>query len=278
MGLAFQRHGAGPPLLVLHGIGHRRQAWGAVLDWLEPQRDVILPDLPGHGESPPLVTSGRSVARVLLDEIFGVIDELGLDRPHVAGNSLGGLLALEMAARGRAASVTALSPAGFWTSIGQLRYAIAVNKVMQAAGRLIDPLGPALSRSTVGRALIYALLVTRPSQVSAEQASGDMAGFLAAAGAMDEILAAAVPFTGSIPDGVPVTIAWGARDRLLFPRQALLAKARMPQANVVMLPGCGHVPMTDDPRLVAEVLLRGSETMAPPVLQPQEHGQPRAAG
>lgn len=278
MGLAFQRQGAGPPLLVLHGIGHRRQAWGAVLDWLVPQRDVILPDLPGHGESPPLVTSGRSVARALLDEVVGLIDELGLVRPHVAGNSLGGMVALELAARGRAASVTAFAPAGFWTSIGELRYAIAVNKVMQAAGRLIEPVGPALSRSTVGKALIYALLVTTPSKVSAEQASGDVAGFLAAAPAMDEILAAAVPFTSSIPDEVPVMIAWGARDRLLFPRQALLAKARLPQANVFMLPGCGHLPMTDNPRLVADVLLCGSKATSVPVHQPQEDGQlaPRA--
>jgi pimeloyl-ACP methyl ester carboxylesterase len=280
VGLAFQRHGTGSPLLVLHGIGHRRQAWGAVLDWLVSQRDVILPDLPGHGESPPLVTSGRSVARVLLDEVVGLIDELGLDRPHVAGNSLGGLVALELAASGRAASVTAFSPAGFWTSAGELRYAIAVNKVMQAVGRLIEPLGPALSRSTAGKALIYALLVTRPSKVSAEQASGDMAGYLAAAPAINEILAAAAAasFRSSIPDGVPVTIAWGARDRLLFPRQALLAKVRLPQANVFMLPDCGHLPMMDNPRLVAEVLLHGSKTAAVPVHQPHEDGQlaPRA--
>lgn len=277
MGLAFQRRGVGPPLVVVHGIGHRRQAWGAVLDWLATQRDVILPDLPGHGESPPLVTSGRSVAQALLDEIFGLLDELGLDRPNVAGNSLGGLIALEMAARGRAASVTALAPAGFWTSTGQLRYAIAVNKVMRKAGRLIEPLGPALSRSTAGRALLYSLLVTRPSRMTAEQASGDIAGFLAATDAMDEILGAAAPFTGSIPDGVPVTIAWGTRDRLLFPRQALLAKARLPQANVIMLPRCGHLPMTDDPRLVAEVLLRGSKAVAPAVLRAHDGGQPRAA-
>jgi pimeloyl-ACP methyl ester carboxylesterase len=112
------------------------------------------------------------------------------------------------------------------------------------------------------------LLVARPSKISAEQASADMTSFLAAAGAMDEILAAAVPFTGSIPDGVPVTIAWGARDRMLFPRQALLAKARLPQADVIMLPQCGHLPMTDDPLLVADVLLRGSTSVAPPVLQP----------
>src|SRR5258706_3623393 len=50
--LAYERIGSGEPLVLLHGIGHRRQAWGAVLDWLAPHRQLILVDLPGHGDSP----------------------------------------------------------------------------------------------------------------------------------------------------------------------------------------------------------------------------------
>jgi pimeloyl-ACP methyl ester carboxylesterase len=199
------------------------------------------------------------VSGILIQEIVGLLDDLGLDRPHIAGCSLGGLLALEIAASGRAASVTALSPAGFWTSIGELRYAVAVNKAMQAAGRLVRPLGPALSRSTAGRALIYALIVAKPSQVRPEQAWGDMAAFLDSSSAMNMILTAATPFAEGIPARVPVTIAWGTRDRLLLPRQAQIAMARLPQAQLVPLPGCGHVPMTDNPQLVADVLLRGSQ-------------------
>ena len=61
-----------------------------------------------------------------------------------------------------------------------------------------------------------------------------------------------------MPAGVPVMIAWGTRDRLLFLGQARVAKAHLPEALLVPLPGCGHVPMTDDPPLVADVLLRGS--------------------
>jgi pimeloyl-ACP methyl ester carboxylesterase len=259
VGLAYSRLGTGAPLVLLHGIGHRRQAWDAVLPPLAPHRDLIRVDLPGHGESPPLAADGRSVSGILIEEIIDLLDELGLERPHIAGCSLGGLLALEIAARGRAASVTALSPAGFWTSAGELRYAVAVNKTMQAAGRLVRPLGPALSRSTAGRALIYALIVAKPSQVRPEQASGDMAAFLASSSAMNVILAAAVPFTGSIPGGVRATIAWGTRDRLLLPRQAQIAMARLPQAQLVPLPRCGHVPMTDNPQLVADVLLHGSK-------------------
>jgi pimeloyl-ACP methyl ester carboxylesterase len=258
MGLAFERHGSGPPLVLLHGVGHRRQAWGAVLSRLAPHRNVILVDLPGHGESPPLRLGGRPVVEALLDEVLGLLDELALERPHIAGNSLGGRLALEAAVAGRAATVTALSPAGFWRSDGEARYARAIFRIMELAGARLQRLAPALSRSTAGRALVYGAIVSRPSRMSPEQARGDMAAFLASSGALHTVLTGMTQFTGRVPADVPVTIGWGTRDRLLPPRQALVAKAGVPTARLVPLPGCGHVPMTDDPDLVADVLLRGS--------------------
>jgi len=258
MRLAFERHGSGPPLVLLHGVGHRRQAWGAVLDRLTPHRDVILVDLPGHGESPPLRLAGRPAVEALLDEVVGLLDELALERPHVAGNSLGGRLALEAGVIGRAATVTALSPAGFWRSDTEARYARAIFKIMEFSGARMQRLAPALSRSTGGRALIYSAIVSRPSRMSPEQAQGDMAAFLASRDVLEVILAGMTPFTGRVPAGVPVTIGWGTCDRLLPPRQILVAKARVPEARLVPLPGCGHAPMTDDPDLVADVLLRGS--------------------
>src|SRR5271169_342284 len=151
MGLAYERTGSGEPLVLLHGIGHRRQAWGAVLDRLAPHRELILVDLPGHGESPALLASGRCVPEALVRQTTGLFDELGLDRPNLAGSSLGGRIALEAAKRGRAASVTAIAPAGFWRSNRELAYARIILKVMQTAGELAEPLGPALSRSTAGR-------------------------------------------------------------------------------------------------------------------------------
>src|SRR5258708_10421391 len=104
MGLAFERHGSGPPLVLLHGVGHRRQAWCAVLDRLTPHRDVVLVDLPGHGESPPLRLAGRPVVEALLDEVFGLLAKLALERPPIAGDSLGGMLALQAGVTGRAAA------------------------------------------------------------------------------------------------------------------------------------------------------------------------------
>jgi pimeloyl-ACP methyl ester carboxylesterase len=191
VGLAYERHGSGPPLLLLHGVGHRRQAWLAVLDRLTPHRDVVLVDLPGHGESPPLNLAGRPVLDALLAEVTGLLDELALERPHVAGNSLGGRLALEAAVAGRAATVTALSPAGFWRGRSELLYAGAVFKIMEFAGARTRRLAPAMSRTTAGRALLYGAIVSRPSRISPEQALGDTAAFVAAKEAMDMVGVAA---------------------------------------------------------------------------------------
>ena len=258
MTLVYERAGSGPPLVLLHGVGHRRQAWEAVLERLTPHREVITVDLPGHGQSPPLDLAGRTAPEALEDELSGMLKELGLDRPHVAGNSLGGRLALEAGVRGHAATVTALSPAGFWRNDRDFAYTRAIFRSMQAIGKGIAPIAPSLSRSTAGRALMYGTIVARPSRMTPEQASGDIAAFLAAGDALTAILDTAIEFTGEIPGDVPVTIAWGDRDRLLRPHQAAIARQRLPKARFVTLPGCGHVPMTDDPQLVADVLLRGS--------------------
>jgi pimeloyl-ACP methyl ester carboxylesterase len=198
----------------------------------------------------------------MLDAVIALLDDLGLERPHVAGSSLGGRLALEAAVAGRAGSATALSPAGFWRSEREASTARATFKVMEVAGRRLQRYGPALSRHTAGRALLYGVTVSRPSRVPADQAAGDMAAFLAAHDTLEAILAELTQFTGQIPADVPVTIAWGTKDRLLRPPQVMVARARLPQAHIRPLPGCGHVPMTDDPALVADVLLQGSGRLA----------------
>lgn len=258
MGLAYDRAGSGPPLVLLHGLGHRRQGWGPVLDLITPQREVITVDLPGHGQSPPLGTDGRHPVRVIADEIAELLSGLGIDRPHVAGNSLGGTIALTLAATGHAASVTALSPAGFPASDNEVRYAWAIFTAARLLGRAAMPLVPRLSRSATGRGLLYGVMVTRPGRVTPEQAEADVAGFVAAAAAMRMVFAASARFTAQVPDDVPVTIAWGTSDRVLPQSNARVARRQLPLARFVPLPGCGHVPMTDDPELVAKVLLDGS--------------------
>jgi pimeloyl-ACP methyl ester carboxylesterase len=258
MDLAFERSGTGPPLVLVHGLGHQRHAWNAVVPLLTADRTVIAVDLPGHGESPPFVPDGRPAVATIAEELFAFFGQQGLDRPHVAGNSLGGALALMAGARGRAATVTTLSPAGFWASGWEVRYAKTVFAVAQRAGHAAKPLVPALTRSAVGRRVIDGAFVARPSRMSPEQALADSVAFLAARDAVRAVLADGVSFTQTVPAEVPVTVAWGEKDRVLPPRQARVARQRLPNARFVTLPGCGHVPMTDDPALVARVLLDGS--------------------
>src|SRR3954454_24845557 len=120
--LAYERHGSGEPLVLLHGVTHRRQAWYPVLDELAEQRGAFLVVLPAPGQSPPFELDGLSVKDALRRDFEDFLTDAGLDRPHLAGNSLGGLVALHAGSNGHARSVTALSPAGFWRDEAEFAY------------------------------------------------------------------------------------------------------------------------------------------------------------
>jgi pimeloyl-ACP methyl ester carboxylesterase len=256
--LAFDRAGTGAPLVLIHGLGHRRQGWDAVLGSLTPHREVITIDLPGHGESPSLRADGKNAISVMADEIAVLFGSLGLTRPHVAGNSLGGALALVLASRGLAASATGLSPAGFPNHGYQVTYARSFFEFALITGKVFRPAVPFLSRSKAGRAALFGLVVAKPGQLSPSQVVDDTAGMARAADAVHEVFGSFEPFTSAIADDVPVTIAWGTKDKILWPANARVARSRLPSARFIMLSGCGHVPMTDNPELVAKVLLEGS--------------------
>lgn len=260
--LAYERHGSGETLVLVHGITHRRQVWYPVLDRLVEHRDVVLVDLPGHGESDPFCTDGLPVAEALRRDFRQFLDDLGVERPHVAGNSLGGRIALEAGAAGDARSVTALSPAGFWRTHASFAYTrnlfVAAARVAAALGRS----GEQLPRTRAGRSVMYGTLMARPGRVPVDHAIGDFRAFRYARPALGAILAAATPFTEEIPADVPVTIAWAARDLVLPTWQADVAREALPHADHVMMRGVGHVPMFDNPDLVAEILLLGSTPTA----------------
>ncbi|HEY3606642.1 MAG TPA: alpha/beta fold hydrolase [Pseudonocardiaceae bacterium] len=256
--LAFERIGSGPPLVLLHGVGHRRQAWYPVLEHLTDRREVILVDLPGHGESDPLVLDGRTGVRILRDELTTFFEQQGLHRPHIAGNSLGGRMALEAAVLGIARSVTAFSPAGFWRTDAGFGYTRRLFGTVERVGRRVGDRAPRLVRTTAGRAMMFGWINAHPSRLDPELALGDFHAFTRAQPALHTLVREATPFTGTVPADIPVTIGWGAWDLVLPPYQARRARTALPAARHVRLPGCGHVPMSDDPELVAGVLLRGS--------------------
>ncbi|EKX63081.1 alpha/beta fold hydrolase [Streptomyces ipomoeae] len=256
--VSYAREGTGEPLLLLHGIGHHRQAWDPVTHLLAAEREVVTVDLPGFGESPGL-PAGLPYDLPTTSAVFGAFCEaLGLDRPHVAGNSLGGLLALELGREKLVRSVTALSPAGFWNE-AERRYAFGVLLTMRHISRRLPlPLVEQLSRSAAGRTVLTSTIYARPGRRSPEAVVAETLALARATG-FDETLRAGggIQFTDDLP-GVPVTVAWGTRDWLLVRRQGVRAKRIIPGARLVRLPGCGHCPMNDDPALVARVILDGS--------------------
>ncbi|MFJ9377959.1 alpha/beta fold hydrolase [Streptomyces sp. NPDC101455] len=256
--VSYARVGRGEPLLLLHGIGHHRQAWDPVVDILATERDVIAVDLPGFGASPAL-PEGLAYDLTTTAAVFRAFCEaLGLDRPHAAGNSLGGLMALELGREKVVRSVTALSPAGFWSQ-AERRYAFGVLLTMrQIARRMPLPLVEKLARTTAGRTALTSTIYARPGRRSPEAVVAETLALVNAPGFDDTLRAGtSVLFTDDIP-GIPVTVAWGTQDRLLLRRQGVRAKRLIPRSRLVRLPGCGHCPMNDDPALVARVILDGS--------------------
>jgi pimeloyl-ACP methyl ester carboxylesterase len=257
MSLAYDRSGAGPPLVLIHGIGSRRGVWKPVVDLVARERDVLCVDLPGFGDSPVLAAEPPTV-EALARALVAWWGELGISRPHVAGNSLGGGIALELARMDAVASATALSPIGFW-SPAEARYGRVMLRVSHLAATRLGPQMRWLVRSATGRQATIGLMYGRPARRDPDEAVTDLASLARAPG-----WEATLPLTRSyvFHDGaqlrVPVTIGWGTRDRLLIPRQAERARDALPRARHVPLPGCGHIPMSDDPQGVTALLLAGS--------------------
>ncbi len=249
-----ERRGSGAPLVLIHGIGHRWQAWEPVLDELAEQHEVIAIDLPGFGLSPVPeegMPGGMAETVARLTEHFAA---LGLDKPHVAGNSLGGTIALELAAQGLVASATALSPAGFYTE-SERRRALRLLTAMRLNTFLPAPVMKLGLRFGPIRALSFSGLMVHPSRLSPQRAYGDALSMRRGKG-FRPVAKSALTYLFEGSPQVPVSVGWGTDDRILRPSQAQRARELLPQARHVALPGCGHVPMSDAPDLVASLILQ----------------------
>jgi pimeloyl-ACP methyl ester carboxylesterase len=256
--LAYTRRGRGEPLLLLHGIGSHRQDWAPVLDRLARERDVIAVDLPGHGDSPLLPLAGPTVAAGFARLLAAFLDDLGLADAHVAGNSIGGWTALDLARLGRARTVTALCPAGLWRAKTP-RYCVASLWASYRLARTLGPAAPRLTATRVGRTLVLGQMVGRPWRVPAAAAAAIVHNIVATPG-FRTYFPRTVPerFASGRSLAAPVTVAWGGSDRLLLPWAAHWREELPAHTRWLVLPGCGHLPMYDDPDLVAKVLLAGS--------------------
>jgi pimeloyl-ACP methyl ester carboxylesterase len=238
-------------LLLIHGLGASSRVWDPVLPLLEGEREAIALDMPGFGEAAPLPPGVEPTAANLAAALQASCEGLGGDRPHVAGNSLGGWVALEMGRAGWASSVTAISPAGLWRApIGPRE-----NDARALARRLRPLVSAALWVPAVRRRML-STFAAHPGRIPAAAGRELVLGWIDANGyeGANRAMRTHVFDPAGYPD-LPVTLAWGQLDRLVAPPRP---ERRPAGSRFLILPGVGHTPTWDDPELVARTLLEGS--------------------
>jgi pimeloyl-ACP methyl ester carboxylesterase len=251
----YSRSGQGWPLVLLHGLGSSRAAWDAIVPALAERFDVIAIDLPGFGASAPLPAGIEPSPAELAAAIAGMLNDLGIDRPHLAGNSLGGWVAMELAKTRPVRSVTLLSPAGLWRA-GTPLYCMVSLRLSRWLARHA---GPALSRIVAtrpGRMLVLGQMLAHPARLPAAQARSAVHALGTCPG-FDATLKATARrrLHGAQQVTAPVTVAFGSRDVVLLRHQSRNLGELPPHTQSSTLPGCGHLPMTDDPARVAHLII-----------------------
>src|SRR4051794_25539028 len=222
---------ANEPLILLHPLGMSPRVWDGVRPLLEPHHDVVALTTLGHrrGAAP----SQRPVkVSDLVDDVERALDERALERPHIAGNSLGGWMAIELARRGRARTVCALSPAGSWTA-GTAEQTVGARKIRRGIlrarlGRAL-PMG-LLMRSAVVRRLVLRDVAVHGHRLTAAEAIESTRDLLACAVA-DDVLSTKEEIAPLDPVPCPITLAWASDDALLpVEVNGAVARRRLPQA------------------------------------------------
>lgn len=250
------RGGSGTPLVLVHGFTDTWRTWDLVLPELERHHDVLAPTLPGHAGGRPL---GDDVSdAILVDDVERAMDEAGIERAHIAGNSLGGYIALQLAARGRAESAVALAPAGGWRRddpvIGDiLGFFQQTRAQLEAALPHVD----AMLASEEGRRLATSFVVTNFEHIPVELIKRQVEGMVACDAVPLMEFAAREGFDLDVEAiDCPVRIVWGTEDRILpYPGTAARYREEMPNADWVELEGIGHMPQLDVPTEAAQLIL-----------------------
>ena len=247
--LNIRRYGSGSRKLVaIHGLGSGSTAWDLVRPLLvHPDFDLefITVDLPGHGQA-DMQANREMTPEILAEIITNELLENGIEQFHIMGNSLGGWICLDMAAKfpGRVLSMTGVAPAGLWLKAkthrnGELAisrymaratyrfaYQIAHFKFMRAIGfKLVSPQWEKFSPDTCAKAAI---------------AMGSATGYYSL---WDAFLGNR--FDKAISDNIPVTILFGDTDYTL-PADSCQERTLAPShSEWVILPNVGHAPMWD---------------------------------
>jgi pimeloyl-ACP methyl ester carboxylesterase len=252
------RGGAGSPMVCLHGFADTWRTWELVLPALERHHDVLAPTLAGHAGGPPLPAT--AVPATIADAVERQMDAAGIRTAHVVGNSLGGHVALQLAARGRARTVVALAPAGGWVrGDGLAGDVLRRQRDLLAAAKATAPHARAILATEEGRRRATELIVADPGHMPGELIAHLMLGVAACPGA-EALLDAAAHADWTLDAGrigCPVRLVWGMKDRLLpWPSAAERYRSEwLPHADWVELEGVGHCPQLDLPVPTAQLIL-----------------------
>ena len=250
--------GTGETIVLLHGATSSCHAWKRVVPLLSPSNEVFAFTALGH-RGGNKATSTIEISDII-DDFERLLDKYNLDKPHITGNSMGGWAAIELAKRGRAASVCAISPAGFWdTSQHGQQYALRKLKRLAFIAKITQPLLPLLAKSSLIRRLALEDIAQYGNKLSGSEFVTMVEDMLCCE-VKNSIFNTkqALNFTQPLP--CPITVVWPECDRLFPPDiNAVIAKKRLPDARSVILKDIGHVPMIDDPQLIAETVKQSIE-------------------
>jgi pimeloyl-ACP methyl ester carboxylesterase len=247
------------PLVLLHGINASPRVWSPLLPQLSAVHDVCALALAGHRGGRAWPDDRPVELDTMADLIEAELDARGLDNAHLAGNSLGGWLAIELARRGRARSVVALSPAGGWSTFSDLQRLIRlISRGRVTLIRHRARLAPLLRPPQVRR-LVLRTLLERGDRLTVDdlrELFEDVAGCTVFDDFVAWVRRAGPIHAAELRLGVPLRVAWGDCDRATpFARYGAPLLAVLPEAEHVELAGVGHLPMYDDPDLVARTIL-----------------------
>lgn len=252
------RGGTGSPLLLLHGVSVTWRVWSPVLEHLEPHHDVLAPTLLGHAGGTEFDPGAALSVAVIVNGIEKELDRAGLDTVHIAGNSLGGWIAIELARRGRAKSLVLFSPAGASRSQRRLEalaaaMRVGINGLTRCAGH-----ADAIAARRALRTLLLGTQVAHPARVSPAYVAASLRAFALAPMVGELLEALSHEQVQPLPAGqhYPIRLVWPQRDMVLpFRDFGVPMLARIPDAELVRVVDVGHVPMSDDPATVARLIL-----------------------
>jgi 2-hydroxy-6-oxonona-2,4-dienedioate hydrolase len=250
--------GTGPPLVLIHGAGDNALDWKWVLPALARTHRVYVPDLPG---SPDSARPAADYSPAFFERfVANLLDALDIEGAVVAGNSLGGLIALRLTLS-EPARVTALilvDSAGLGRAVNPAFTSVNVPGLGEAAIPLWrTPIG-AYQRAWGRTTLLFERPESVPREWLAEQRRLALSpGYLEAhlralraqvdLGGQREVLVDRLPLLS-----VPTLVVWGARDRVFPESQARDAAARLQKGSLAVIPDCGHMPHVECPdRFVA---------------------------